>query len=64
MQRFYQWTLQQQWYTKILYKTTSSLLFSPPKAMEGAVAIVSAKDIPQNGKNDFMLGLAGDPEMV
>lgn len=34
------------------------------KAIKGAVAVVSAKDIPQNGKNDFMLGLAGYPEIV
>ena len=40
------------------------LFSSSPKGMEGAVAIVSAKDIPQNGKNDFMLGLAGEPEAV
>uniref|UniRef100_A0A1X7TMW0 Aldehyde oxidase/xanthine dehydrogenase a/b hammerhead domain-containing protein n=1 Tax=Amphimedon queenslandica TaxID=400682 RepID=A0A1X7TMW0_AMPQE len=37
---------------------------SEAMAVEGAVAIVSAKDIPQNGKNDFMLGLGGDPEIV
>ena len=37
------------------------LSFSPslslPKAMEGAVAIVSAKDIPHKGYNDVGLGL-------
>ncbi|XP_019858733.1 PREDICTED: xanthine dehydrogenase/oxidase-like [Amphimedon queenslandica] len=44
---------------KILSMETSEAM-----AVEGAVAIVSAKDIPQNGKNDFMLGLGGDPEIV
>ena len=32
--------------------------------MEGAVAIVSAKDIPKNGNNDFMHALGGYPELV
>ena len=34
-----------------------SLSLSLPKAMEGAVAIVSAKDIPHKGYNDVGLGL-------
>ena len=33
------------------------LSLSLPKAMEGAVAIVSAKDIPHKGYNDVGLGL-------
>ena len=33
--------------------------------MEGAVLIVTAKDIPENGKNDFMVGVGGSyPELV
>lgn len=32
--------------------------------VSGAVQVVTAKDIPQNGKNDFISPLAGDPELV
>lgn len=32
--------------------------------VSGAVQVITAKDIPQNGKNDFISPLAGDPELV
>ncbi|XP_019856500.1 PREDICTED: xanthine dehydrogenase/oxidase-like [Amphimedon queenslandica] len=44
---------------KILSMDTTAAM-----SMEGAVAIVSAKDIPKNGNNDFMHALGGYPELV
>ena len=70
MQRYYQWKPLKQWYWIIKYLAfyyfyfLIIIIFTILKAIKGAVAVVSAKDIPQNGKNDFMLGLGGDPEIV
>jgi xanthine dehydrogenase/oxidase len=37
---------------------------SPAMAVPGAVSVITAKDIPQNGTNDFVCGLDDEPEKV